>query len=111
MRARPILLAAIPLFRLAAATADDAPPLYREVKEALSKRCTQCHSNDVDWHGYYEAQAGIRYDTAEEVRTFAKQTFRTVTQTRIMPPGNITGMTDEERKLVADWFAAGAKTP
>ena len=32
-------------------------------------------------------------------------------QTKTMPLGNMTGMTDEEREVLARWIAQGAPTP
>jgi uncharacterized membrane protein len=29
--------------------------------------------------------------------------------TRVMPPGNLTNLTNDERRLIARWFKAGAQ--
>ena len=45
-------------------------------------------------------------------RTIGVETARVYQQvvvTRIMPLGNTTGMTDEERAVIAAWVRAGAK--
>ena len=44
-------------------------------------------------------------ETEEQIRARADDIERQAVQTRAMPPGNATGMTDEERELLAAWIA------
>ena len=51
----------------------------------------------------------VRLDTADAIRLNAQNVYQQVSVTQQMPMNNATGITPEERKLVADWYLAGAK--
>jgi uncharacterized membrane protein len=48
-------------------------------------------------------------DTWDDIERFAPQIVRRASVTKDMPFLNKTGMTDQERQLLADWFAAENK--
>jgi uncharacterized membrane protein len=50
----------------------------------------------------------VLLDTPERIVAQAAQ-IETQVASRTMPLGNLTNMTDQERTLIADWFARGAK--
>ena len=47
--------------------------------------------------------------TPADVLANAQRVYQQVVVTRIMPLGNTTGMTDEERAVIAAWVRGGAK--
>ena len=51
-----------------------------------------------------QAPLGIVLETPAEILNHAERIAFTV-QTRYMPIGNLTGMTDQERASVASWYA------
>jgi uncharacterized membrane protein len=55
------------------------------------------------------APAGVRFDTAEQIAAQADSIRRQAVDTRAMPLGNVTGMTDEERDLLGAWIEQGAR--
>ena len=48
-------------------------------------------------------------DTPELIRAYADRISATTVETTVMPLGNFTGMTDEERALIAAWIRQGAE--
>jgi uncharacterized membrane protein len=48
-------------------------------------------------------------ETPQQIAARA-QDIKTVVASKVMPLGNLTGMTDEERALVVDWVGQGAST-
>jgi uncharacterized membrane protein len=48
------------------------------------------------------------FDTPERIATQAAQIFQQ-TSTRVMPIGNLTGMTDDERAVIEQWYSSGAR--
>ncbi len=64
----------------------------------IAQRCATCHSGA-------SAPLGIRLETAEQIEARADEIERQALLTRAMPPGNATGMTEEERALLAAWVA------
>jgi len=70
-----------------------------EVESVIAQRCAPCHSGA-------SAPLGIQLETAEQIEARASDIERMAVQTRTMPPGNTTGMTEDERDLLAAWIAS-----
>jgi uncharacterized membrane protein len=87
---------------------DDAPRVtFAEVKRIVEDRCGRCHSGTPTETSALGA-AAVRLDDAAEIRQWAARIYERAAVTATMPPGNVTGMTDAERRAIRDWFAAGA---
>jgi uncharacterized membrane protein len=85
-----------------------AVPFVR-VARIVDERCTACHSEHptkVD-----SAPRGVKLDTSEEIKAQAAAIRVQAVQTKAMPLGNVTGMTDAERDLLGRWIAQGARIP
>jgi len=87
----------------AAAGADDAPVGFAEVRDVIAVRCAVCHSVRPVHELFAAPPAGIAFDTEEEIRARADRIYAVTIETRIMPLGNLTGMTEDERALVGRW--------
>jgi uncharacterized membrane protein len=68
------------------------------VEPIVEERCATCHSGA-------SAPAGVRLETREQIEARAADIERMAVRSRAMPPGNATGMTDEERDTLAAWLA------
>jgi uncharacterized membrane protein len=82
---------------------------FAQVASIVERRCAACHSDHptkVD-----AAPRGIKLDTAEEIKAEAQAIEQQAVQTKAMPLGNVTGMTQAERDVLARWIAQGAKIP
>jgi uncharacterized membrane protein len=77
---------------------------FTEVNQVIHARCVACHSDKPAFQGLAEAPKGVRLDTPERIRAQAPQIYQQTVLARAMPPGNITGMSDEERALIARWY-------
>ena len=75
----------------------------------VARRCAPCHSAAPTVPGIAAAPGGVELDTPQEIRGRAERILAVAVQTRTMPLGNVTGMTEEERELVGRWIRAGAK--
>jgi uncharacterized membrane protein len=75
-----------------------------QISEVIQRRCIACHSSKPTQPGFAEAPLGILLESPEQILTRAERIAFTV-QTRYMPLGNLTGMTDAERATVASWYA------
>ena len=51
------------------------------------------------------------FDTPEQIAAKAAEIKAQAVDAIIMPLGNLTKMTDEERQTVGRWIAAGARLP
>jgi uncharacterized membrane protein len=76
----------------------------QQMQTVVNARCTACHSVSPSQPGFAAAPLGLVLETSEQIKQNAVRIANTV-QSRYMPIGNLTGMTDDERALVASWFA------
>lgn len=83
--------------------ANDAPVEFAEVRDVFAVRCAVCHSAHPVHELFAAPPAGIAFDTEEEIRARADRIYSVTIETRIMPLGNLTEMTEEERALVGRW--------
>jgi uncharacterized membrane protein len=82
-----------------------APP-FAAVQSIVQARCAPCHSLHPTQPGYGAAPAGIRFDTRAEIESHAGLIAQLAVQTKTMPPGNATDMTQGERDTLARWLAS-----
>lgn len=69
-----------------------------QVEPIVAERCATCHSGAT-------APLGVDLSTREQIVAHMGDIERQAVRTRAMPPGNATGMTEEERELLAAWIA------
>ncbi len=53
---------------------------------------------------------GVLLDTPDQLAAHAQLVYQQAVQQKLMPLGNVTQMTDEERTVIAKWFEGGART-
>ena len=82
---------------------------FSEVQGVIGIRCLSCHAEKPSFQGLPEAPKGVKLDTPGRVRAQALQIHRQTVLSRAMPPGNLTGMTEEERSLLDRWYRSGAQ--
>jgi uncharacterized membrane protein len=77
-------------------------PTYKQVQAVIAQRCVTCHGAEVQ-------MKNVRLDSAEGLQSNAQNVYLQVSVTRQMPMNNATGITEDERMLIARWVQAGAK--
>jgi uncharacterized membrane protein len=82
---------------------------FAHVRSIVQARCVSCHSRMPTQPGFTEAPKGVLLDTPERIVRRAIQIDQQVAS-RVMPFGNLTGMTEDERDAIARWFKSGAQT-
>lgn len=80
------------------------------VSAVIAMRCAVCHAARPTMDGFEEPPKGVVIDTIEKAAAYAQQIRQVTVLTDVMPPANMTEMTDGERELLANWIAAGAPT-
>jgi uncharacterized membrane protein len=114
----PALVGVLVLAAAAAALAPRAAPdgvaaastpaaQFSAVQHIVAERCVPCHAAAPTEAGFSVAPQGLMLDTPEGILTHVSVIGPQV-QTRAMPIGNLTGMTDTERSRLLDWIARGA---
>ena len=92
-----ILIAAAPFSR--ALAVDDA-----EMLALTQKHCVMCHAEKPTHESFQEAPKNIALETIADIKKYAATISAQTVQTKAMPLGNQTGMTDEERATIAQWL-------
>lgn len=84
---------------------------FEEVEAIVLSRCSMCHAAEPLWPGIAAAPKGIQLENAAQIRQHASLIALNAGASRAMPPGNMTGVTQEERALLIAWYAEGAPGP
>ncbi len=104
-----LTMPARPTMEAMAATAGPAGHVpFGEVRAVFERRCVACHSRHPTDSDFVVPPKNIVFDSAAHIRGHAEDIMRTVVVAKIMPLGNVTGMTPAERALLGRWLAQGA---
>jgi len=83
-------------------------PAFAEVQAIVQTRCGTCHSQRPSAAGFASPPAGVTFDDPQSLRRLAMRIYLRAVVTRTMPLANVTGITDEERAVLARWVEHGA---
>jgi uncharacterized membrane protein len=75
-----------------------------EVLPLMRKHCVMCHAAKPTHESFQEAPKNIALETISDIKKHAATISAQTVQTKAMPLGNQTGMTDEERATLAQWL-------
>jgi uncharacterized membrane protein len=81
---------------------------FADVRAVIGQRCLPCHSATPSQPGFASPPQGITFDTPDQVGARAELIYQQAVVTRNMPFNNLTGMTEQERGLLATWHAQGS---
>jgi uncharacterized membrane protein len=81
-------------------------PSFQDIEDIISGRCSMCHAREPVWAGIPVAPKGVMLDTAARIKGSARAIGLNAVWSSAMPPSNVTGITQEERQLLAGWLAA-----
>jgi len=78
------------------------------VRGIVGQRCVTCHSASPTFTGILQPPAGVILTAPELILQNSQRIYQQVIVTRIMPLGNATQITEQERAVIAAWIKAGA---
>jgi uncharacterized membrane protein len=88
--------------RTASEAATEAPKVtFADVQDIVLSRCSMCHAAEPVWEGIPTAPDGVLLDTPENIRLHAREIEIYAVLTTAMPPGNITSLSDADRRKLA----------
>ncbi len=70
----------------------------------IEKHCTGCHSSNPTDDIFKVAPLGVKFDNWADIKRYAPQIYQRAAVTKDMPFLNKTGMTEEERQAIANWY-------
>ncbi|HEY2395525.1 MAG TPA: urate hydroxylase PuuD [Rudaea sp.] len=80
---------------------------FAAIRQIVDQRCVPCHSAMPALAGFSTAPNGVLLDTPERLLAHTVQ-MQTQLSTGVMPLGNLTHMTDAERRQMIAWLSDGA---
>jgi len=89
--------------------ASGPPVSYAQVHNIVTARCVTCHSSNPAISIYGPKPGGVSFEDDARVRELADRIRVRAVETKTMPLGNMTGITEEERAILGRWVAQGAK--
>lgn len=77
---------------------------FDAVRDTVMGRCAMCHATEPGWEGVHFAPKGVLLDGEAHIAEHAREIYLQAGRSHAMPPGNVSGMTDDERRLLVAWF-------
>ena len=71
----------------------------------VERRCVNCHAEHPSNPAFPQAPSGVMLDTPDRLRALSTRVGVRAVETKTMPLGNLTGMTDAERDTLGAWLA------
>jgi uncharacterized membrane protein len=112
----PVIVAVVLLLGVAVAIAPRSSEAtsvgiasFEAVRNVVHERCTSCHSAAPTHPGFQAAPGGVLLETDRQIVAEALRIHQQTVVTRVMPIGNLTGITEEERALIDQWYLAGGR--
>jgi uncharacterized membrane protein len=75
-----------------------------DVQDIVVGRCSMCHARLPVWSGIVVAPKGVVLETAGDIERQAAAIRLHAVATPSMPPNNVTGLTADERAVLARWL-------
>ncbi|WP_180898503.1 urate hydroxylase PuuD [Martelella soudanensis] len=79
-------------------------PHFDAAKLVVSTRCSMCHAAEPVYEGIHRPPLDVRFETDAEIAARANQIYLQAGRSHAMPPGNVTGMTPDERAKLVAWY-------
>ena len=106
----PVIIAALLIAGVAALVAPRASAdsgvvaSFDDVRAVVQNRCVACHSETPTHPVFPAAPAGVVFDTDAQIVAEALRIHQQTVVTRVMPIGNLTGISEEERNMIDSWY-------
>ena len=108
----PLLIAGLLLAGVAALIAPRASAAsgeavaFDDVRAVVAHRCMTCHSAVPTHPAFPAAPGGVILDTDAQIVAEAQRIHQQTVITRVMPIGNLTNISEEERDIIDRWYQA-----
>ncbi|TNC61944.1 urate hydroxylase PuuD [Rubellimicrobium roseum] len=77
---------------------------FAEVQDIVLGRCSMCHAAEPFWDGILWPPKGVMLETEAQIARQARAIYLQAGASHAMPPGNLSGISDEERAAIRAWF-------
>lgn len=77
---------------------------FGAAKDVVQARCSMCHAAEPVYEGVNFTPKSVKLETDAEIAAHAREIYIQAGRSHAMPPGNVTAISPEERKLLAAWY-------
>jgi uncharacterized membrane protein len=77
---------------------------FEDARSIVDRRCSACHSAHPAISEFGPTPGGVSFDDPSRIEALAERIRVRAIETRTMPLGNRTNMTERERQLLARWL-------
>jgi uncharacterized membrane protein len=82
---------------------------FAQVRTIIEARCISCHAKAPANPAFTAPPSGLMLEDPADVVANKDKILTRAVDTKTMPLGNLTGMTDDERVVLGQWIAQGAR--
>ena len=113
----PLIIAGVLLAGIAAlivpraSAASGEAVAFDDVRAVVAHRCMTCHSAAPTHPAFPAAPGGVILDTDAQIVAEAQRIHQQTVITRVMPIGNLTNISEEERDIIDRWYQASEGRP
>ena len=73
-------------------------------RNVVQGRCSMCHAAEPVWEGITFTPKSVKLETDAEIAAHAREIYIQAGRSHAMPPGNVSAITLEERRLLVAWY-------
>jgi len=81
---------------------------FNEINNIIKYRCGVCHADNPTFEGFDEPPLGIVFQTSEDILSNLDNIKAQALDSDMMPPGNLTGITEDEKNKLRNWINQGS---
>ena len=86
-------------------------PGFEQASITVQGRCAMCHADEPTWEGMIVPPKGVVLQTNEQIARYAREIYIQAGRSHAMPPGNVSGITSDERAGIVTWYNAAVAEP
>lgn len=77
---------------------------FGAAKDVIGTRCMMCHTAEPVYEGIARPPKGVAFDSDAAIAAHAREIYLQAARSHAMPPGNVTDITPDERKVLTAWY-------
>lgn len=77
---------------------------FASARDVVQGRCSMCHAAEPVWEGVPFTPKAVKLETDAQIAAHAREIYLQAGRSHAMPPGNITAITPQERKVLTAWY-------
>ena len=83
---------------------------FEATAQTVQGRCSMCHAAEPVWDGLIVPPKGVVLETHRDIAANAREIYLQSGRSHAMPPGNLTGITAQERQMIVEWYENALRT-